>query len=134
MAAEVEVVEDAPAEVSRLAFVLNAVIIAEGERIALMYNPVNGKLSRLREGDEIENWLVDTIHYERVVLTNAGEVYEISLRTFSNLSNAAAQSIQPASTDKASGATRSSGAEDADIRRPRRPKRGPRKSDLGLGQ
>ena len=115
-----------PDQVPRPAFILNAIIIADGERIALMHNPVAGKLARLREGDDIERWLVEGILDDQVVLVNGNEIYEVFLRKLNNVPSTSRDS----GGDDDAGDEQSVGAEDADIRRPRRPKRGPRKKYL----
>ena len=114
----------------RLNFVLSAVVIADGERVAYLRDPGSNKLSRLREGDRIGPWALEAVHPDRVIMVAGEQEEAIDLRTFQAPALPPKQRTrEPASTPPK--ATKQGVEEDdADLRRPRRPKRGPRQDSL----
>lgn len=102
---------------------LSAIVIVEDRRVALLNDVATGDLSRAREGDSVSGWRVLEIRDDSVVIENDSSRQELPLRTFAPpplppVRNPPTVAAQPSAGE--------AGPDEADIRRPRRPRRGPR--------
>lgn len=63
-------------------FVVSAIVIADGERTALLRNPSDGRMLRVVEGDDVQGWTLEEVQSDRVVLATGGRRQELPLRMF----------------------------------------------------
>lgn len=63
-------------------FVLSAVIMEGNTRVALLRDPTNGTLTRLKEGSSIGGWSLNEVRADSVVLSNGSTTQEVQLRRF----------------------------------------------------
>jgi len=108
-------------------YTLSAVIIIDDERIALVTDTATGDSNRVREGESFAGWQMEAIHDDSAVLSNGDTREELSLRTFP----APAAAPTPGATPRRSAGAAGRSREDATAAspdRPRRPKRGPRRT------
>ncbi|MDX1434510.1 MAG: hypothetical protein R3286_18855 [Gammaproteobacteria bacterium] len=116
---------DRAPDMRRLA--LSAIVIVEDQRVALLSDLASGSLSRVREGDSVGGWRVLEIRDDSVVIESDASREELPLRTFE------APVLPPPArnppTVPAQPAAAQAGTEDAGVRRPRRPRRGPRQAE-----
>lgn len=63
-------------------FVLSAVVIEGDMRVALLRDPANGKLTRLKEGSSVGGWSLSEVKADSVVLSNGSTTQEVQLRRF----------------------------------------------------
>jgi hypothetical protein len=104
-------------------YALSAIIIIDNERIALLTDTATGGLSRVREGESLAGWQVEKIHESGAVLSNGDTRQELALRTF------AAPVPRPSKARGADKAPRPASRDTGALpNRPRRPKRGPRRT------
>lgn len=60
-------------------YFLSGIVIAKGEKLALIQKQPNNKIYRLREGDKVDGWTVSTVESMRVVLRNGTKVRTLTL-------------------------------------------------------
>ena len=106
---------------------LNAVIINGDQRIALLQGQDPGAaLIRAEEGQDIEGWVVQEVLPQRIILRRADQEHELVLRKF----RPPPQALLPPVTRKIPQKNARKEVvpvdEELDLRRPRRPLRGPR--------
>ena len=106
-------------EIRRLS--LSAVVIVEDQRVALLNDVATGSISRVREGDSVSGWRVLEIRDDSVVVENGSNREELPLRSFEPPPPPQAARNPPAVTARRSAAR--DGAENPDVKRPRRPRR-----------
>ena len=63
-------------------FVLSAVVMEGDMRVALLRDPTNGKLTRLKEGSSVGGWSLSEVKADSVVLSNGSTTQEVQLRRF----------------------------------------------------
>jgi hypothetical protein len=63
-------------------FELTAVVLANGERVALLKALGAGQLHRLRQGESVDGWTLTEVRPDGVVLERGGQRESIELRTF----------------------------------------------------
>ena len=61
---------------------LSAVVLTDGDRVALVEDVGRGQLRRLREGEEIAGWRVESVEFEAVVLARGEARHRIALRRY----------------------------------------------------
>jgi hypothetical protein len=61
---------------------LSAVVLTDGDRVALVEDVGRGQLRRLREGEEIAGWWVESVESEAVVLARGQARHRIALRRY----------------------------------------------------
>lgn len=110
-------------------YLLSAIVIVDQERVALLTDTATGSLSRVKEGERVPGWQIEEIGEDMVVLVNGGARERLPLRTFAEPPAKPRRSSRRSQPNVPSQAVPQGGAKDADVRRPRRPKRGPRQSD-----
>ncbi len=106
---------------------LNAVIINGDQRIALLQGEDPGAaLIRAEEGQDVEGWVLQEVFAQRIILRRADQEHELVLRKF----RPPPQALLPVVTRKIPQKKPVDEAdldkEELDLRRPRRPLRGPR--------
>jgi len=124
----VQIVESPePVSAAPISLSLTAVVINGAQRMALLQGQVAGAgLIRAEEGQTVEGWLVEKVLPERVVLSRGEEQQELMLRKF----KPPPQALLPAPAARQPEVEADEGDESLtealDLRRPRRPLRGPR--------
>lgn len=61
------------------ALLLTGVILVDDDRTALLASPSSDRVTRVREGDELEGWTLVSVHPDKVVVRNGGTEQEIRL-------------------------------------------------------
>ena len=123
----VQIVEAAPSVATDpISLSLSAVIINGAQRMALLQGPDPGaELFRAEEGQSVEGWLVEEVLPGRIVLRRGEEQQELLLRKFQPPPQALLPAAAPGKP-KAEADEDETLTEALDLRRPRRPLRGPR--------
>jgi hypothetical protein len=109
-------------------YALSAIIIVDNERIALLTDTATGSLNRVREGETVAGWRVESIQEDSAVLRNGDTRAELSLRNFAA---PAPRPRSPGRRTRAGGdaSKRADGKVPENLSdQPRRPKRSPRQS------
>jgi len=75
------------------AFTLLGIVISEGERMALIEHGKPGVVARLKEGQAVEGWRVQTIEADRVILEHAGTQQPLKLKDLKDRPPGAAQPV-----------------------------------------
>jgi len=125
-------------------FLLTAVIITGEQKIALFRDSATGSVLRVREGDMLDRWRVDTVQPETVTVSNKSTTHQLILRRFQqpvvpvgrakkspdspNTKRRTGQGAQEKRRprrrlDRKVAQGQETGPEPADLRRPDRPKR-----------
>ena len=121
---------------SNLNLVLSAIVFADEERVAYFVDPKTGGLMRVEEGKSTQGWRLETVKEDQVIMVRGERRETIVLRTYQpppleaappSRSQAAAKRASKRSLRLKSKANASEGAV---VKRPRRPKRGPRQEAL----
>jgi hypothetical protein len=68
-----------PARSSPLALELSGIVISPRERVALLVRARSGEVIRVSEGELVGNWVVRSIHPDRVILEQEGKRQELRL-------------------------------------------------------
>ena len=129
---EIEALGDEPSPQTELRLSLSAVVIAGERELAYLTQP-GGGLTRLQLGEFLDGWQLTEVRPDSVVLVNGEQRNELELRRFE---------LPPQPTLKASDLRDLTDEDEedweddallddeAELRRPRRPKRGPRQEAL----
>ena len=127
--------DDELAEVrtSPLRFSLSAVVIVDGQALAYLSEVGGGSLTRLRRGESIDGWRLDEIRPDAVVLQNGEQRTELLLRRFEP--PPIGLELDPDDLGEFIDEDEDWDDEEffddeSELRRPRRPKRGPRQDAL----
>ena len=112
---------------------VSAIVITEGDEIAYLRGPAGGVLKRLRIGEALDGWVLEEVRADGVVLLNGGRREELALRTFKaapvpqRRAGELRRLLDPDLDEDEDGFGELADAlddDEADLRRPRRPKRG----------
>jgi hypothetical protein len=77
------------------AFTLLGIVISEGERMALIEHGKPGVIARLKEGQAVEGWRVQTIEADRVILEHGGTQQPLKLKDLKDRPGAAQPVVRP---------------------------------------
>lgn len=108
---------------------LTAVVINGEDRVAVVRLPEGNLFERLREGDQVEGWLVDQVGPQSLRLLRGKTPHVVDLRSFEP-----APARPAARRSAARAAANPSPARSATQSRPRRPTRGPRQRSRARSQ
>ncbi len=116
-----------PLATDPVSFSLSAVIINGAQRMALLQGQASGAgVIRAEEGQTVEGWLVEEVQPERVVLRRGEQQQELMLRKFQPPPQALRPAAAPGKPPAGGRDVDESQGQALDLRRPRRPLRGPR--------
>lgn len=63
-------------------FQLSAIVIADGERVALLQHPRDGRIVRIAQGELLDGWSLDEVRDDEVVLRSGADSQTVALRQF----------------------------------------------------
>ena len=113
---------------------LSAIVITDGDRVALLSVAGDEQLLRLREGQEVAGWRLTKVGAEAITLSQGGRTHEVALRTYQPAA-APAPSRSERRRDRRSSAQSGNRRSSAQTQqRPRRPRRGPRRRSTQRGE